>query len=489
MAIEKYIRKPAGQQDPIVQFRLRIRTKVEALDGTKRDYVVDELYPTRKAALEAQERRWAEIRDGKISQELLAAIDRAAEPSVANLLTIYCDKYTKRKAESGQKTETTRLEKTIPETWLPFGTKGPPIDDFRANFKPVSMLGRHYAKFGDLRVSACTKERLLSYIAAREKMGRKPETIRRELVLISCAFERLSDLFPGRTAPNPVSLLRDDERPAPGEYRERVLTEEEEKTLLAKADAASNPEVGLAFRLALGSAMRKGDIFNLDWKMIDWNTRTANLGTLHKAARAAKTKGKRPRSRTIYLLPLAYEALAARWEALGKPAEGKVIGSYAEQGLKTALRRVISAAGIEDFVFHDLRHTVITRLAAAGWSPLQLAKSQGIKDARHLEDRVYSKPQASEIHKKVSDGHTLTTKELMAISGHASPRMLEVYANIDPTQALAAAGEKAAPLTLAIRVRREESGKYVAWADTPEGRLEAEGATPKEAKGLLADLL
>ena len=50
MAIEKYIRKPAGQLDPIVQFRLRIRTKVEALDGTKHQYVVDELYPTRTLA-------------------------------------------------------------------------------------------------------------------------------------------------------------------------------------------------------------------------------------------------------------------------------------------------------------------------------------------------------------------------------------------------------------------------------------------------------
>lgn len=488
MAIEKYIRKPPGQKDPIVQYRLRIRTKVEGLDGTKHEYVVDELYPTRKAALEAQERRWAEIREGKASNELIAEIDRAAEPSVADLLLLYADRYTTKKAESGQVTEKTRLEKTIPDTWLPFGSLPPPAELFRPKFKAVSSLGRHYARFGDLRVSACTKNRILDYIAAREKVGRKSETIRRELVLISSAYERLPDLFDGRTAANPVSELREDERPAPGEFRERILTESEEKVLLEQADAASNPEVGLAFRLALGSAMRKGDIFNLGWDMIDWKARTANLGTQHKAARAAKTKGKRARSRIVYLLPLAYDALIEHWKTKKEPASGRVIASYTEQGLKTALRRVITAAGIEDFVFHDLRHTVITRLAAAGWSPLQVAKSQAIRDVSHLEDRIYSNPQASQIHEKVQRGQVLTNKELMAISGHASTKMLGVYANLDPSQVPVAEQEVKEIAAPVIRVRKDDAGKYVAWADTAEGRIEAEGMTAKEAKALLAEL-
>ena len=41
----------------------------------------------------------------------------------------------------------------------------------------------------------------------------------------------------------------------------------------------------------------------------------------------------------------------------------------------------------------------------------------------------------------------------------------------------------------AIRVRKDDGGKDVVLADTPDGRLKAEGATAKEAKALLTELL
>ncbi len=489
MAISPYITHPPGQKDPLVQYRLRIRTKVEGLDGIKVPYTVDELHPTRKAALEAQEIRWAEIREGKISKELAVAIDRAAEPTVADLLSAYKTKYTEIKAESSKKTEKGRLDKTIPNVWIPFGSTPPPEGLFGPMFKSVQTLGRHYARFGDLRVSACDKKMLLDYIAMREKKV-KSETIRRELVLISCAFERFSDIYSGRSATNPVAMLRDEEKPAASEHRERVLTDNEEQILFAAADAASNPEVTLAFRLALGSAMRQGEIYGLHWEMIDWKARTANLGTKHKTARAAKTKGKKPKKRIIFLLPTAFDPLAEKWEAAGKPLTGRVISSYTTQGLKTAIRRVLEKASLDDFCFHDLRHTVITRLAAAGLSSIQIAKTQGIADARHLEEIAFGTVQAANISEKIEAGETLSTKELMAISGHSSHAMLSVYANIKGSSEVALPTEGSSQtIGASIRVKREGEGRFVASIDTPEGRLEAEGATPKEARELLSELL
>jgi hypothetical protein len=50
--------------------------------------------------------------------------------------------------------------------------------------------------------------------------------------------------------------------------------------------------------------------------------------------------------------------------------------SLPDNGLKTAIRRIIAHSGIEDFSFHDRRHTVLTRLALSGWMPLQGSKMQ-----------------------------------------------------------------------------------------------------------------
>jgi integrase len=480
MSIEKYIRTPAGQKDPLVQYRLRIRTQIEGADGVKRPYTVDERYPTRATALEAEEQHWAHIRGDAIKKEIVEAIDRASEPNIKQLLALYKKKYTVKKAESGKDTEEGRLEKTIPSTWLSFGSTPPSPDLFR-DMKMVETLGRHYVTFGSLRISCCDKKMLQRYMDARGKLGRKSETIRRELVLISCAVERVFDIC-GRKVENPVTLLHDDEKPAQGEHRERVLSTDEEVILLAAADKAKNPETPLAFRLALGTAMRKGDIYGLCWEMVDWEARTINLGTAHKAARAAKTRGKRSNPRRVLLLPFAFNALKKHWELVKKPVSGRVFSSFTPDGFKTATRRVLATAALDDFHFHDLRHTVLTRLAAAGWSPIQVAKTQDVTDAAHLERRVFTDKKAANTMAAVESGRTLETNELMSVSGHNSASMLGIYANLKPENAPT---PKEKPV---VRVRKEVE-RFVAFCVTAEGPLEAEGSSAAEARAVLLSML
>lgn len=437
--------------------------------------------------MEAEERHWAYIRGGGASDGIKEAIVRSSEPSVGELLKLYFEKHTSLKAESSRATEKLRLTKTIPETWLYFGARPPDTNLFKGGFKTLETLGHYYVRFGDLRVSACGKAAVMDYIARREKAGRKGETIRRELVLISSAFERVSELCAGFEAKNPVSMLRDEEKPEHGEPRDRVLDVEEEKALLKAADEYENPEGALAFRLALGTAMRRGDLFNLNWKDVDWHERTIGLAA-HKAAAAAKTKGRKPKRRTVFLLPVAFAALAEAWERADNPSEGTVF-TYAQDGLKTAIRRIIERSGIEDFSFHDLRHTVLTRLALAGWTPLQVSKTQDVSDAKHLQDRVFSKPRAREIHKKLEGGETLSSEDLMTVSGHSSIQMLGAYANIRAGDA-AIAPEASAAKPASLRVAPTTDGWFVASTVAADGSLvEAVGATAKEAKALLKELL
>lgn len=483
MAIEKYTTKPAGQRDPLIRYRLRIRTKIVGLDGIQRPYTVDELFPTRAAALEAQERHWAYIRGEQAQKDILMLLERAKEPSLGDLLRSYYEKHTSRKAASAQSVEKLRLTKVIPGTLLPYGSQRPDEDELFRHPHIIETLGRFYVAFGFLRVSKVDKKMILRYIAAREKKGAGGATIRRELVLISTAFERLEDLY-GIKLENPVSLLRDDEKPRVNPARERVLSEGEEKALLTAADKAKNPEVGLLFRLALGTAMRRSELFSLAWEKVSFETRSADLGRLHKAARAAETKGRKAKSRRVLLLPLAFDALKAFWEAKGKPASGPVF-SYSADGFKTATRRVIDAAALEDFHFHDLRHTALTRLSAAGWTPMQVAKSQGVADVRHLEERVFGEQKTAALLQAVESGKALSTSELMQVAGHASPAMTAVYANLTPADAPAAPHEAK---KRAIRVRKDGAA-FVAFCETEEGLLEAEGETAAEAKSLLLSML
>jgi hypothetical protein len=179
------------------------------------------------------------------------------------------------------------------------------------------------------------------------------------------------------------------------------------------------------------------------------------------------------------LLPTAFEALKKHWQAVEKPTSGRVFSSFTPDGFKTATRRVLEKAEIDDFHFHDLRHTVLTRLAAAGWSPIQVAKTQDITDAAHLERRAYEDEKAAKALQAAESGKALETKDLMTVAGHNTPSMVGVYANIKPEDAPQPTANK-----MKIRLRKE-GGKVIATM----GEIEAEGDTAAEAKELLISLL
>ena len=50
--------------------------------------------------------------------------------------------------------------------------------------------------------------------------------------------------------------------------------------------------------------------------------------------------------------------------------------------LRKVFKKVLKKAGIEDFRFHDLRHTFATRIAQAGIDIYRIAKLLGHKDIR-----------------------------------------------------------------------------------------------------------
>jgi integrase len=174
----------------------------------------------------------------------------------------------------------------------------------------------------------------------------KPATVYQELALLRRMFnvairewEWLRD--------NPVSRLSF----AVGNRnaRDRWLTGEEEQKLLKHA---TNPWwLRPLLITALHSGMRKGEILNLKWADVDFKRRCITV-----------QKSKNKTKRTI---PLSNTLHSTLKEMKIRDISGRVF-PISDRSLRAAFGKTLEKSGIEDFRFHDLRHTFATRLVQNG---------------------------------------------------------------------------------------------------------------------------
>jgi integrase len=115
--------------------------------------------------------------------------------------------------------------------------------------------------------------------------------------------------------------------------------------LFAELDKCRNWIVPVLVRFALETGARRGEILSLRWKDIDLTQCTARLD--------GKTG-----ARVIPLSALAVTLL----QNLPRSLSGKVF-SIPVRSLRQAFERAVARARLGDFVFHDLRHCALTRIA------------------------------------------------------------------------------------------------------------------------------
>lgn len=199
-----------------------------------------------------------------------------------------------------------------------------------------------------------------AYIRLRLGNGVSPSTVNRELEVLSAAINFACRNLEWRL-PNPVRerMLREPEG------RLRWLTRAQADDLISVAKRESNAShLAPLIRLALHTGMRRGELLGLEWSRVDLVARQVYLEGWH-------TKSKK--RRTVPLNATAMDAImervqfrkdhcpACRWVFCDE--EGSPIASV-QRSFATACRR----AGIEDFRFHDLRHTCAAWLVQVGVS-------------------------------------------------------------------------------------------------------------------------
>lgn len=251
----------------------------------------------------------------------------------------------------------------------------------RAELSKSKALVKHLGKYS---LAAITPDIVASYrdtrLAEPCRAGTTSNnTVRLELALLSHLFTVAIQEWGLGLTYNPVLAIR---KPNPGQGRDRRLSAQEERKLMAAAKAHSNPMLGWIVTIALETGMRSSEITSLRRSQVNLSSRVIRL---------ADTKNNTARS-----IPLTLTATATLKEALdnpvrpidtdlvffGEPGRDSKRRPYAFSKIWTILK---TALGMPDLRFHDLRHEAISRLVEAGLGDQKVAAISGHKSMQMLK--------------------------------------------------------------------------------------------------------
>jgi len=230
--------------------------------------------------------------------------------------------------------------------------------------------------FGRIRINNITKVLVKTYMANRANEGACNSTINREVACLKCIISRADEWE--YIEKNPISGLKMLQEPPP---IERYLTPEEAKRLIE----ASPQYLRNVIIIALGTAMRKSEILNLTWDDVTLNEvfKTGEITVI----------GKGNKRRTIRMNKTVYDLLIQKSEEKNSPY---VFPSMKTDKNLTHVKRsfasALEKAGIENFRFHDLRHTAASWMVQGGADLYSVQKILGHSSIRTTQRYAHLSP-------------------------------------------------------------------------------------------------
>ena len=218
---------------------------------------------------------------------------------------------------------------------------------------------------GQLRLDQINGDILWKVVQDELAKGNQPATVNRYLSLIRCLLRMARDEWQWITSFPKIRLLKGEVE------RDRWLTREEAQKLITVCP----PHLAALVRFALATGCRASEITGLEWSRVDLERKTAWLN---------RTKNGTPRG-----VPLNCDAVAVLEEQLGKHEQ--FCFTYRGKPIRweltnSAWHTALGKAGIEDFRFHDLRHTWASWHRQVGTSCDELKDLGGWK-SRVMVDR------------------------------------------------------------------------------------------------------
>ncbi len=235
-----------------------------------------------------------------------------------------------------------------------------------------------YKHFRGCYLDEINRDRIDRITELRKRQGVSNATVNRTLAVLRAILRRAVREWEWLDRAPAIRMLPEPKR------RIRFLTREEAERLLAELPA----HLSAMARFSLATGLRKGNVTGLQWSQVDLKRRLAWIhADQAKARRAIK-------------VPLNSEAMVVLRGEQGKHPvyvfshRGRApIGQLNTKAWCGALKR----AGIEDFRWHDLRHTFASWHVQAGtplnslqelggWESTEMVKRYAHLDASHLAE-------------------------------------------------------------------------------------------------------
>jgi len=235
-------------------------------------------------------------------------------------------------------------------------------------WKRVTIEKQFFPHFGIHSIGCITASMIESFRAKRlkdkgyQKTTLKPATMNRQLALLKHMFSLA--VREGWLDRNPVSLVKLQRE---NNARDRILDPEE----FAKLQQHSAPHIQAMNVCAYQTGMRLGEILHLTWERVDFKT-----GFIQLRAEDTKTDEARIIPLTPELTGLLKNLYKVRYlqEHHVFLVKGRSVSS-----IQTAFNAACRRANIQNFRFHDFRHTAVTNMRRAGIDHLTIMRITGHK--------------------------------------------------------------------------------------------------------------
>lgn len=217
---------------------------------------------------------------------------------------------------------------------------------------------------------------------------RTPATVNRYLSVLSHLFTIAIKEW-GWLTENPLSKITKLKEPR---GRVRYLSDNEREALLLACKESKNPYLYLIVVLALSTGARRMEILSLRWEDVDLNRKVI---VLHQ------TKNSERRILPIAGLALTLMEQHAKIIKFGTDLIFPSHNSKKPMDIRKPWEIALKHAGIENFRFHDLRHSAASYLAMNGASLAEIAEVLGhktlqmVKRYAHLSEAHTAKVVAS----------------------------------------------------------------------------------------------
>ncbi len=219
--------------------------------------------------------------------------------------------------------------------------------------------------------------------------SRSNATVNRYLAALSRAFTVAMKEW-GWVEENPFRKVSKFQEPR---GRVRFLTDDERGRLLASCKESKNSYLYLIVILALSTGARKNEILNLKWDDVDFNRKVI---TLHET--------KNGETRLLPLASHAYDVMLDHSKVRHIETDLVFPGQDPTQpiDIRSVWDTALATAQIQNFRFHDLRHSAASYLAMNGASSAEIAEVLGHKTLQMVKRYAH-----------LSEAHTMKVVEKM----------------------------------------------------------------------------